>query len=228
LASAVLGLSAIGVRAQTGSAPAWQDLTPAQQRALSPLRGQWSRIDAARRQSWLDVANRMPSLSAAEQARLQARMAAWSSLSPAERGTARLQYQEAQRWSPQERQARWEAYQSLHPQARQILAERWKLEVPDGRQTGTASADSKRNVVEPPPPPVAPPRAASPTSVRSRSGATTHPMLEPAAEPAHHQPGLPKIVATDPFVDPATLLPKRGPQGAAMAAPPAAQPAPPR
>jgi hypothetical protein len=33
--------------------------------------------------------------------------------------------------------------------------------------------------------------------------------------PVHTQAGLPKLAATPNFVDPATLLPKRGPQGAA-------------
>jgi hypothetical protein len=35
--------------------------------------------------------------------------------------------------------------------------------------------------------------------------------------PASIQHGLPKIAATPGFVDPATLLPRRGPQGAAVA-----------
>ena len=152
-------------------------------------------------------------------------MSAWSRLSPAERGAARLQYREAQRWTPEERQERWQAYQSLHPQARKVLAERWKLEAAADAKGEPPGAAGKHNLVEPVPPSVSPSRAASPTSVRSRSGATTRPMLTTGAEPPHQQPGLPKIVATDAFVDPATLLPRRGPQGAAMAAPPAAQPA---
>jgi hypothetical protein len=54
-------------------------------------------------------------------------------------------------------------------------------------------------------------------------------MTARAAPPAHHQTGMPKIAATPGFVDPATLLPKRGPQGAAVrsaaaSSEPAAQP----
>jgi len=41
-------------------------------------------------------------------------------------------------------------------------------------------------------------------------------MSQPATPPAHHQPGMPKIAATEGFVDRSTLLPQRGPQGAAM------------
>lgn len=227
IGAALLALAVGGTQAQPGTAPSWDELTPQQRQALAPLRPQWPELGDARRQAWLEVATRMPTLPAEERLRLQARMAGWSKLTPAERGTARLQFQEAQRWTPQDRQARWQAYQSLHPEARRVLAERWKLEASSPAADGPRLTDGKRNVVQPPPPSISPARAASPTSVLSRSGATTQPMLESGTEPAHNQPGLPKVVATDAFVDPATLLPRRGPQGAAMAAPPAAQPAKP-
>ena len=44
---------------------------------------------------------------------MQARMEAWSRLSPQERGQARLRYQQAQTVPPQERRERWEQYQAL-------------------------------------------------------------------------------------------------------------------
>ena len=43
-------------------------------------------------------------------------------LSPTERAQARLQFQEAQHISPQERQAKWEAYQALSPETKSKLA----------------------------------------------------------------------------------------------------------
>jgi hypothetical protein len=46
-----------------------------------------------------------------------------------------------------------------------------------------------------------------------------------AQPPAHQQTGLPKIAATPGFVDPVTLLPRRGPQGAAAVEVPAPAPA---
>jgi hypothetical protein len=147
-------------------------------------------------------------------------MAEWARRSPSERGQARLQFQEAQRWTPEERHERWEAYQSLAPQARQVLAERWKLEQAARARAGVAPAPAdKRNVLEAPAPVVAPRQSATPTSVRARSGATTQPMSRPRVEPPHHQTGLPKIAATPSFVNPATLLPKQGPQGAAVTSP---------
>jgi hypothetical protein len=56
----------------------------------------------------------------------------------------------------------------------------------------------------------------APTVIQAKPGATTTTLTTPAKPPLHHQPGLPKIVATPAFVDPTTLLPRRGPQAAAM------------
>lgn len=207
------------------AAPArWQDLTAQQRTALAPLQASWAGIDDDRRDKWLEVAARFPKLTEAERQRLQQRMVEWARLSPAERGQARLQFQEAQRWTPQERQERWEAYQSLDPKARQVLAERWKLEQA-ARGAPAAAPSAKRNVVETQRPVAAPRQAASPTAVKAQQGATTKPIGQPRNEPPHHQPGLPKVAATPDFVDPATLLPRRGPQGAANASRPASAPA---
>jgi hypothetical protein len=64
--------------------------------------------------------------------------------------------------------------------------------------------------------PAAPQRAAATALQQARPGATTSPMNQPPLPPANIQRGLPKIAATPGFVDPATLLPRRGPQGAAV------------
>ncbi|MEO7244898.1 MAG: DUF3106 domain-containing protein [Rubrivivax sp.] len=196
----------------------WATLSATERSALAPLQPQWDRLDEASRARWLDVARRFGELSGDERARVQARMGAWSRLSPTARGQARLQFQEARRWTPEERQQRWEAYQSLDPQARRVLAERWKLD-PSAPQPlrDSDAADGKRNWLEPSPPVRVAPTPSSPTSVRARSGATTRPLTHAGdvALPLQPQPGVPKIAATDAFVDPATLLPLRGPQGAA-------------
>lgn len=193
----------------------WQDLTPQQRSALAPLKDRWSEMDDQARERWLGMAVRFPKLSEPERKRLQARMGEWARLSPRERGTARLQFQDSRRWSPQERQERWEAYQSLDPQARRVLAERWKLEEAEGRAKGA----DKRNLVEPSRLPPGPRQPANGTRVEARTGATTRPMSSDRAEPPHQQPGLPKVTATPGFVDPTTLLPQRGPQGAAVVKP---------
>lgn len=200
-------------------AQAWTELSPARQSALAPLKAGWAEMDAERRAQWLGLADRFPTLSAAERQRLQGRMSEWSQRSPEERGAARLQFHEAQRWTPQERQERWREYQSLDPQARLILAHRWKLEEAT-RIHEQSQASNKRNLLENRAPTSEPPRTASPTTVRARSGATSRPIPSQRTEPPPAvQPGVPKVAATPTFVDRDTLLPRRGPQAAGVTRP---------
>jgi len=219
LAAALL----IGVAAPTQAAAQaltagveWGSLTPGEQQALAPLRSQWPRLDPQRQRKWLDVARRFPALPDDERARVHARMSQWSGLTPAERGQARVQFQEAQRWSPQARSDRSAEYQSLAPEARKVLAERWRLENA-ARLAAEAPGDgTKRNLIEPVAPPVPPRRAASPTSVQAPAGATSTLISPRPPMRGALNAGVPKIAATDAFVDPVTLLPRRGPQAAAV------------
>jgi hypothetical protein len=55
--------------------------------------------------------------------------------------------------------------------------------------------------------------------VQRGAGATTSLVSKPATPPLHQQSGLPKVSASPGFVDSATLLPRRGAQGAATLAP---------
>jgi len=200
----------------------WTALTPVQRSALAPLKSEWSSLDSTRQQKWLEVASRFPSMSADERARVQVRMSEWVKMSPAERGRARQQFQEARQLSPGDRQARWQAYQALAPAERNALAARNGADVAKPARPATAAAPAsapKRNLVTPQPA-AAPIKPVGPTLVQAKPGVTTTLMSQPASPPLHHQAGLPKIAATQGFVDPATLLPKRGPQGAAIATPP--------
>jgi Protein of unknown function (DUF3106) len=200
----------------------WTSLTAAQKAALAPLQRDWPTIESSGRDKWLELAARFPSMSAAERQRVQERMAEWSRLSPTQRAQARLQFQEARQVSPIDRQAKWEAYQALPEEERRQLLDRARPElsnpaaVSGARQPKESAADSKRNTVEPQRSPTAKPVA--PTVVQARPGASTTLMSSTASPPAHNQAGLPKIVAIEGFVDPVTLLPKVGPQGAAAQA----------
>lgn len=225
-----------GASAESG--PSWRSLTPAQQAALAPLKPQWAGIDAARKEKWLDVAARMPSMGATERSRIQQRMTDWVRLSPAERGRVRIQFQEARKVAPGSREQHWQAYQALTEAERRELADKAaaarKAPAVTRAANGAASArqdavtgtraDAKRNVVPflPSAPTVGPPRQVGPAVVQARTGATTSLITTPARPPLHQQAGLPKVNASAGFVDPATLLPRRGPQGAAVFA---AQPA---
>lgn len=221
-----LALATAGVAWAEAQGPSWAALTPAQRQALAPLQRDWNTLDASRRDKWLEVAARFPKMPADERQRLQARMAEWARMTPAQRASARQQFQEVKRLPAEERQERWKAYQALSPEERGRLAQRVK---PAARATpatpgrGTpepATGVGKRNIVGAPA--TARSRVIAPTVVQARPGATTTTMTTRAEPPPHHQTGLPKIAATPGFVDPDTLLPQRGPQGAAVrAAPPA-------
>ncbi len=227
------------------SSTAWSALSAAQQLALAPLQKEWASIDGVRQQKWLELTARFPTMPADERSRIQQRMAQWASLTPAKRNQVRLQFLEAKQLPAEQRQARWQEYQALSVdekqawarQARQPAAAASAAERAPARAVARAndksdgksdvkSGQGKENLVQAPSP--ATTRSIAATTLQAKPGATTRPLNTPAAPPAHHQPGLPKIVATEGFVDPATLLPKRGPQGAAvrsaLTSPPAAKP----
>lgn len=217
--------------------PRWNDLRPAQRSALAPLQRDWATIENTSKLKWLEIAERFPSMPAEERLRIQARMSTWASLSPQERNQTRMRFQEAKAAPPDERSAQWKAYQDLPPDERKQLAERapaqgsakpTKQAAERDSTTGNGGRDKalisnqKINIV-PPPPPVPPLKAISPSAVQAQPGATTTLISKRAAPPAHQQTGLPKITASPGFVDPSTLLPQRGAQGAAARdkAPPA-------
>ena len=211
----------------------WQDLTPLQQGQLQSLERDWSGIGTRQKQKWLELATRMPSMSADERQRIQARMAGWAKLTPDERGLARLRFQQAKQLPMQDRQDRWDAYQSLSPDQKKQLAAR---ALPPASAASTADParkasntntrtdkwtrdvpQPKSNIV-PNPAFAASPKPVSPAVVQARPGATTTLITKLPSPPPHEHTGMPKIAATPEFVNKATLLPKRGPQAAATRA----------
>ena len=207
----------------------WQALKPAQQATLRPLEREWSALSAPQKQEWLKLSARFPKLTSAGQARVQDRMAEWARMTPQQRGQARLNFQEAKQMTVQDRQARWDAYEALSPERRQQFAARaaptaTALAVEAARKRAMAAArngksnreapQAKSNIV-PNPAFASPLKAVTPTVVQARPGATTTLITRRPAPPSHQHTGLPKIAATPEFVNRATLLPQRGPQGAA-------------
>jgi hypothetical protein len=232
-AAATAPILAPSVQPEPG--PRWNELSAAQRSALAPLQADWPQIDADRKRKWIEVAARFPRMKPEERERVQQRMTEWARLSPDERGRARIQFQEARQIPSPDRQERWEAYQALSDDERRELARRASAAstaapAPAAAKTTQATrrpeSDAvKRNVVATPASPTPPPKPVAPTVVQAQPGATTNLVSKPATPPVHHQAGLPKIQATQGFVDPATLLPKRGPQGAAVSAAPVPAPA---
>ena len=227
--------SAPATRSESGVR--WQSLSPVQREALAPLEREWPSIDAQRKQKWLQIADRYPSLPPQERTRITERMNEWARLTPSERGEMRLRYQEAQQVPAPARSAKWEEYQNLSPDAKKELAARAagsaaparpdpfpaSKPVPGARE----GSQAKANVV-PNPSLAQRPKPVAPTVVQAAPGATTRLITRPVTPPEHQQSGMPKIAATPEFVNRTTLLPKRGPQAAAVAPvpspPPAARP----
>jgi hypothetical protein len=203
----------------------WASLTPAQREALAPLEHDWPGIAAARKQKWIALAARFKTLAPEERARITARMAEWAKLTPAERGQARMNFEEARQLPAPDRSARWEAYQALPPEQRQQFAARAASAAASGARDSAGAKtpaktrdakEAKFNLV-PNPALTQPPKQVAPTLVQAAPGATTTLITRRPAPPAHQQTGMPKIAATPEFVNRSTLLPKRGPQAAAVA-----------
>ena len=102
--------------------PAWSELTEQQQQSLAPLSTTWRTLGEAHKRKWLALSENFHSMPPPEQARLHSRMAEWAVLSPQQRTTARLNFAEAQKVAPDDKRAKWEAYQALSPEEKKRLA----------------------------------------------------------------------------------------------------------
>lgn len=207
----------------------WQALSVEQRSALKPLERDWGGISANQKQKWLEISARFPTLPSDEKTRIQGRMSDWAKLTTEQRSAARINFQQAKEVSPRDRQAQWEAYQSLPAEERRKLAARAApasapTTSPDaGRKnersvladrSGRDAQQGKSNIV-PNPAFAVQPKPVAPTVQQAQPGATTTLISKRPVPPPHQQTGLPKIAASPNFVDKATLLPQRGPQGAA-------------
>jgi hypothetical protein len=102
--------------------PTWTELTPSQREALAPLAPHWNSLTENHKRKWIAISRNFHTWPADEQARIHGRMSAWAGLSTTERDQARLNYNEARKLDPDEKKARWEAYQALSEEQRDKLA----------------------------------------------------------------------------------------------------------
>jgi len=102
--------------------PLWAELTEAQRQALAPLAPKWDTVSEAQKRKWLALSENFPRMSGAEQAKLHSRMTEWATLSPQQRTQARLNFGETKQISPDDKKAKWEAYQALPPEEKKKLA----------------------------------------------------------------------------------------------------------
>lgn len=129
------------------SQPSWAELNAEQKRILAPLSTEWDKMEGFRRIKWLGIAQRYPSLSSDEQARVQRRMIDWAKLTPDERKRARDKYKSLQKASPERKEEvklKWQEYQDL-PESEQtrLKAEANQKPTPrpaPSRQAGAAKA----------------------------------------------------------------------------------------
>ena len=114
------------VVAQAFSGPGWTELSAAQRNILQPLASTWNSLRQSHKRKWLQMAKSYPALSAEEQAKMQGRMREWVALSPQQRAQARLNFARTNELSKEltteEKQAKWQAYQSLSDEEKRKLA----------------------------------------------------------------------------------------------------------
>lgn len=166
----------------------WNELGPAEQRALRPLAASWAQLDEAQRRKWRALAKDFDRMPPAERALLQTRMTEWAALSPRQRSQARLNFAQTKNLPVEDKRAQWEAYQSLSPEERRRLAAS-APKLPKGAAPALKPASSAK-------------------LVRPQRKALA-PLVHPAPAPAHaasaaQPPGTPR-----PLIDPRTLLPLR-------------------
>ncbi len=169
------------------SQPHSQTLTPPYPNGVAQAgRASSARVAAAPKPKWLALSQNFPKLSAPEQAKLHSRMSEWVALSPQQRTAARLNFGETQQISPDDKKAKWEAYQALSPEEKRKLA------------AGAAKPPATAAAVKP----VTPEKMANmPTATQA----------QPRTKP---EPKTPRIATGPGQLDPHTLLPQQ-PPGAA-------------
>jgi len=119
--------AAAAARPHASSGPEWSQLTPAQQQALAPLAASWNTgMSEQHKRKWLEISKNYSRLTPEEQATINSRMNEWAALSPQQRAQARLNFGKTKELSrqltPEEKKAKWEAYQALSPEEKQKLA----------------------------------------------------------------------------------------------------------
>lgn len=105
------------------SKPTWNELTPAQQHALTPLAAEWNKMEFNRKEKWLVIGNKFAAMTPAEQDRMQERMREWVKLTPVQRRSVRESYTRAKKLDADKKSAQWKEYQQLSEEQKKKLAQ---------------------------------------------------------------------------------------------------------
>ncbi|MFA9440411.1 DUF3106 domain-containing protein [Uliginosibacterium sp. sgz301328] len=96
MALCCVGAQSASTPASTPQPAAWRSLTHEQKALLAPLAGEWDDFTPVRQRKWLGIANRYPTMTSQEQAKLRSRVADWAKLTHEEREAARAQFKKIQ------------------------------------------------------------------------------------------------------------------------------------
>ena len=124
--------------------PLWSELAPAQQQILSELEPQWNGMPAARKRTWLTLAERIPRMEGAERERAEARIREWARLTPEQRNLARNNYRLAKTLPKDTRAATWEQYRQMTPEQREVLRSSGSTSNTAARHAGAATGLAKQ------------------------------------------------------------------------------------
>ena len=106
--------------------PGWTELSAVERDILKPLAPSWNALTPGHKSKWRQMAKSYPSLPTEEQVKMQGRMKEWVALSPQQRAQARLNFAKTKELSkeltPEEKIAKWQAYQALSEEERRSLA----------------------------------------------------------------------------------------------------------
>lgn len=100
----------------------WAQLSNEQKTILAALGAEWDSLRPWQREKMLDIAHEYPKLDAQQQLRMQRQLLKWSRMTPYERENARKRYQQ---------------FQTLSPDKKQALREKWK----ERRKTNTETEE---------------------------------------------------------------------------------------
>lgn len=198
----------------------WSELTPKQQALLAPLERDWPEISDTQRSKWLSATPTLATMSGEEIKRVHDRIRDWTMLSGAERLNARIGFQVSRQLTPEQRQARWEAYQALPAEERRALAEKAMA-----RRQALAEAPARaarpmvvqrKSDIAPTPPKLVVPALVTSILVQAKPGATTVLITRDLAQ-LRRPAGAPLRMADPRLLDPHTLLPLKAPPTPASA-----------
>ena len=106
--------------------PGWTELSAVERDILKPLASNWNALTPGHKRKWRQMAKSYPSLTTEEQGKMQGRMQDWVALTPQQRTQARLNFATTNELSkeltPEEKKAKWQAYQALSEEDKRKLA----------------------------------------------------------------------------------------------------------